>query len=84
MTFFSNFANDSQTSHRVGLENQFFTKKVLLKFYLLKSNFATLIISMEIRLAIAPTLIAHFFRMGNLHYRCGAIVLSMLKGNAKT
>ena len=42
MTFFSNFANDSQTSHRVGLENQFFTKKVLLKFYLQSSNLANL------------------------------------------
>ena len=34
---------------------------------------------MEIRLAIAPALIARFFRTENLHYRCGAIVLSMLK-----
>ena len=33
--------------------------KVLLKFYLLKSNFATLIFSMKMRLAIAPTSVAY-------------------------
>ena len=41
MTFFSNFALDSQTQ-RVGDCESAHITKVLLKFYLLKSNFANL------------------------------------------
>ena len=55
---FRNFALDSHLCHRVGVVDQTFCKKVLLKFYLSLSNLAVWIVA-KVRLAIAPASVAY-------------------------